>query len=109
MSSSRQSFRFAPQAATKIPVLGHAEGICHVYIDKDTDRAKAVDIAVDAKVCCSSNSVIAEGQHRVFRAWYHAHAGLIGVNTVGSEESSNPHCFRVFTTFCRFGAVFDSR
>ncbi|MEA4859927.1 MAG: glutamate-5-semialdehyde dehydrogenase [Sphaerochaeta sp.] len=34
---------------TSIPVLGHADGICHLYIDEKADLAKAVEIAFDAK------------------------------------------------------------
>ena len=34
---------------TKIPVMGHADGICHIYADKDCDMAKALPIIVDAK------------------------------------------------------------
>lgn len=37
------------QENTRIPVLGHADGICHLYVDGAADIPKAVDIAVDAK------------------------------------------------------------
>lgn len=34
---------------TKIPVLGHADGICHIYVDKDFDINKAIPVIIDAK------------------------------------------------------------
>lgn len=38
------------QENTRIPVLGHADGICHLYVDRAADIEQAVAIAVDAKV-----------------------------------------------------------
>ena len=35
---------------TKIPVMGHADGICHIYVDKDADFDKAFPILIDAKI-----------------------------------------------------------
>lgn len=37
------------QNNTKIPVLGHAEGVCHVYVDSQADMTKAKALLVDAK------------------------------------------------------------
>ncbi|SEV79696.1 glutamate-5-semialdehyde dehydrogenase [Natrinema salifodinae] len=38
------------QDNTSIPVLGHTEGVCHVYVDDQADRSMAEEIAYDAKV-----------------------------------------------------------
>ena len=37
------------QENTRIPVLGHAEGVCHVFVHADADPAMAEAIVVDAK------------------------------------------------------------
>ncbi len=37
------------QDNTRIPVLGHADGICHLYIDRSANMETAVTIAIDAK------------------------------------------------------------
>ena len=34
---------------TKIPVMGHADGICHIYVDKTFDIQKAIPVIIDAK------------------------------------------------------------
>jgi glutamate-5-semialdehyde dehydrogenase len=38
------------QDNTSIPVLGHTEGVCHVFVDRDADLSMAEDVAYDAKV-----------------------------------------------------------
>tara|TARA_Y100001970_G_scaffold294228_1_gene448833 strand:+ start:12956 stop:14272 length:1317 start_codon:yes stop_codon:yes gene_type:complete len=38
------------QANTNIPVLGHADGICHLYIDKSAKLDLALKVALDSKI-----------------------------------------------------------
>ena len=38
------------QENTRIPVLGHSEGICHIYVDKSADGEKAKRVCIDAKI-----------------------------------------------------------
>ncbi len=46
---SRQLVEFV-QANTRIPVLGHAEGVCHIYVDRAADPALALRVIADAKL-----------------------------------------------------------
>lgn len=38
------------QHSTRIPVMGHADGICMAYLDKEADIDKACNVIVDSKV-----------------------------------------------------------
>lgn len=35
---------------TKIPVMGHSSGICHIYVDEKADQELAVPVILDAKI-----------------------------------------------------------
>lgn len=39
------------QNNTRIPVMGHADGLCSVYVDEGADEGKAVRVVLDSKVC----------------------------------------------------------
>ena len=46
---SNQFVRYV-QDNTRIPVLGHSEGLCHVYIDEAAVVEKAIRVALDSKL-----------------------------------------------------------
>ena len=47
---------------TRIPVMGHADGVCHIYVDRAADREQAVKVILDAKtqypVACNAVETI---------------------------------------------------
>jgi len=48
---------------TRIPVLGHADGVCHLYLDQAADPRMAIELAVDSKtqyvsVCNATETIL---------------------------------------------------
>ena len=53
------------QAEARVPVIGHLEGVCHVYVDRDADLAMARAIVVNAKmrrtgICGSAETLLVD-------------------------------------------------
>jgi glutamate-5-semialdehyde dehydrogenase len=42
------------QNSTRIPVMGHADGICAVYLDESANVEKAIRVTVESKVSSST-------------------------------------------------------
>jgi glutamate-5-semialdehyde dehydrogenase len=104
------------QQSTKIPVLGHADGVCHVYIDEFADVDKAVRITVDSKaqypaVCNAAETLLVHskftGREKVLTALKNAGVELrdsgfgseyldlvMNVKTVGSLDEAIAHIHR---------------
>jgi glutamate-5-semialdehyde dehydrogenase len=78
---------------SRIPVLGHGEGICHVYVDRAADMKKAIDVTYDAKVqgpaiCNAAETLLVhEGIAREFLAPVVAKLKKAGVEIRGCAKT----------------------
>lgn len=79
---------------TKIPVMGHSSGICHVYADKACDQEKALPIIVDAKTqyaaACNAMEtlLIDRAIANAFLPKAAAALAVAGVTLRGTEEAA---------------------
>ncbi|HEX42417.1 MAG TPA: glutamate-5-semialdehyde dehydrogenase [Phycisphaerales bacterium] len=79
---------------TNIPVLGHADGICHVYVDSAADLDMAAAIAVDSKcqyvaVCNAAETLlVAEAVAERFLPKVKAMFDSKGVELRGCEKTA---------------------
>ena len=80
---------------TNIPVLGHADGICHVYIDGDADLEWGVNIAVDSKcqyaaVCNAAETMLVDDKiAKAFLPMVKKAMDEKGVELRGCEQSAS--------------------
>ena len=76
---------------TKIPVLGHADGICHIFVDTSADIEKAKNIIIDAKTQYPSacNAVETILVHKDFPAQEELKQALtdVGITIIYEPES----------------------
>ncbi|HVY82283.1 MAG TPA: glutamate-5-semialdehyde dehydrogenase, partial [Steroidobacteraceae bacterium] len=82
----------------RVPVIGHLDGNCHVYVDKDSDVRMAISIAVNAKmrrtgICGAAETLLVDracvGTHLapVVRALLDAGCEVRGDETVQQADS----------------------
>jgi glutamate-5-semialdehyde dehydrogenase len=89
------------QESTRIPVLGHAAGVCHTYVDIDADIDMAVNVAFDAKcqypaVCNAMETLLVhEGIAKAFlprmaKKYAEAHVEIRGDERTRELIQANP-------------------
>ncbi len=61
------------QSISKIPTIGHLEGVCHSYVDKDADPKIATKVIVNAKLrntaICGATETILLNERIIKKVW----------------------------------------
>jgi len=85
------------QENTTIPVLGHGEGICHIYIDSAASSTKATNIVIDSKTdypsACNSLDTLL-----IHSKWpqSHVHALLSELTRSGVNLHAGPNALKLY-------------
>ena len=91
---SNELVRFI-QDNTRIPVLGHADGICHLYVDDSADLSQALRIAIDSKTqypaACNAIETLLLHEKIASSFLEHAIPGFekVGVSLRGDQASQS--------------------
>jgi glutamate-5-semialdehyde dehydrogenase len=69
------------KANTKIPVLGHADGLCSIFLEESADAQMAADVVVDSKTtypaACNSVETLLVQQSALEKSWPTVAAALL--------------------------------
>tara|TARA_Y100001970_G_scaffold270991_1_gene365611 strand:+ start:4123 stop:5370 length:1248 start_codon:yes stop_codon:yes gene_type:complete len=80
------------QQLSTVPVIGHLEGICHTYIDKDSDNEMALNITLNAKlrntsICGATETLLIHqkkinSMHKILRSLEKNNCEIIADNEI---------------------------
>jgi len=99
------------QSNTRIPVMGHAAGVCHVYVHRAADPAMAARVVVDAKTtypaaCNAAEALLWDAEAGAALDACVAALQAAGVEIRGDEATRARHPGIVAATEADFGHEF---
>jgi glutamate-5-semialdehyde dehydrogenase len=99
------------QSNSRIPVMGHAAGVCHVYVHRAADPAMAAAVVVDAKMtypaaCNAAEALLWDAEGGVALDACVAALAEVGVEMRACEETRKRHPQLVAATDGDFGFEF---
>jgi len=72
------------QRSTRIPVMGHADGLCTVFLDESADPTKACRVVLDSKInypaACNSAETLLVHSNLLNTVWPRVASTMLGAN-----------------------------